>query len=1163
VRVIVPGDPDASALVRRIESHDPDEIMPQDPDKKLSAEQIAMLREWVRQGAEFRDHWAFEKPLKPAPPQVDDAGWCRNEIDHFVLARMQKAGLRPSPNAGRRQLIRRATLDLTGLLPTTQEVDDFVADSAADAYERLIDRLLNASRYGEHRARYWMDYARYGDTQGLHTDAYQSRWPYRDYVIKAFNADMPYDQFTREQLAGDLLPPTHVDELTATGFVRCGIATGEGGTIIEELRVNLARERTEMYGAVYLGLTTGCAACHDHKYDPFTQRDFYALSAFFNNIAEKSSCDDRIDWPPNIHVPTAAKREAHDAVLAQKAAVLQKLAMRRAAAGRLISEWLATGGPKAVSSEGLELRLRLDEGVDREVRNSAPDAALNAFTSTGPPPQWGEETWLWPTFRLETNTKLNLDTIGDVDTKDAFSWGGWIKPRNVPGGKSWNTKAGALISRMDPGNSFRGWELYYNADDSLTVQLIHTHPANMLSLATVGTTETRDPFQLHEGHHGGTPRNITLPRGNWRHVFVTYDGSAKAVGIKIYINGLEQKVKVVKDTLTESIRSKADTWLGQRHNSSPMQGTAYQDIRLYRRALTADEVGRMMREDVAAEIVAAKPQQQDWTADERRIVEDAYFKRIDPVSRDLREQLPALNNRLVQLQKGGAIALICREKPGAAYADVLDRGVFNARNERVRPDVPHFLPPMPPDAPRNRLGLANWTVSPDNPLTARVTVNRMWQEVFGVGLATTVGDLGIVGERPSHPKLLDWLAVDFVEHGWQVKRLYKKILLSAAYMQSADADEDAVARDLDNRLLARGARYRLDAEVLRDLALQTSGLLVEKIGGPSVKPYQPASIWEGSYGRSATYPQGHGANLYRRSLYTYQKRMAPPPNMGAFDATDRSAVCVRRQRTNTPLAALVLMNDPQFVEAARVLGKRTLSGGDSDDSRIDSLARAVLSRPFTTVEARVMRAALTRFRQQLVATSAGDIAALLSVGESASKSSASPRNVASLTTGKPATAAVHTSGRPPSLATDGIVDRNGYWEMDAASGKPTWWQVDLLTATDVGCVVVVGYPDNSRYYGFTVETSLDGKSWELVADRRDNTELSTYEGNLCQFTRRPTRYIRINQVNNSANSGRHLVEVMAYAEAPSAKAAGLETVEQAVWMMMASTIMNCDDAINK
>lgn len=1167
--VIVPGDPDGSDLVRRIESHDPDELMPQDADKRLSKQQITLLREWVRQGAEFRDHWAFEKPVRHELPAVKDAAWPQNDIDHFVLARLESEGLKPNAAATRRQLIRRVSLDLTGLLPTIAEVDAFVADSADDAYEKVVDRLLASPRYGEHRARFWMDYARYGDTQGLHVDNYQSRWPYRDYVIKAFNADMPYDQFTREQLAGDLMTPNRVDQLIATGLIRCSIASGEGGAIIEDLKVNLARERAEMYGAVYLGLTTGCAACHDHKYDPLTQRDFYQLTAFFNNLTEKASCDDRADWPPNIRVPAEANRAAYDAVLTKKADVLRQMAARRARAGELIAAWLSAGGPQPVANDGLELHLRLDEDYQegspesKILHNSAPNAAPATYTTEGPTPHWGEDTNLWRSLRLETNTRVSLGKLGDFEKDEAFSCGGWIKPRNVPGGAGWNTKQGALIAKMNKVKKHRGWNIFYTGGP-LHIQLINSYPANMISIETVGTTEYRSPFWPPEGSHGGTNPNDTLPRGSWKHVFFTYDGSGKAAGVKVYINAIQQKVKVAHDSLTDSIRTDAPLWLGRRHDGDQMQASAYQDMRIYRRCLTPEEVARLPREDIAAEIVKAAPSAK-WTDDQRKIVEDVFFTRFDDPSKAFAAQLPALDAELVKLAAKGPITLICREKPGIAYADILTRGAYGARKQRVRADVPHFLPGLPAGSVRDRLALAEWTVSADNPLTARVTVNRMWQEVFGIGISETSEDLGIVGARPSHAQLLDWLAVDFVDSGWQVKRLYKSIVMSAVYRQTTNASREALARDPKNQLLARGPRFRMEGEMLRDTALQASGLLVEKLGGASVKPYQPAGVWEaGSYGGSNTrvYRQDHGASLYRRSIYTFCKRMEPMPNVEAFDTKDRSATCVRRQRTNTPLAALVLMNDPQYLEAARHLGKRALAA-DGDAARIDFLGNILLSRPFDATEKGVLLTALQQFRDDLGSDS-GRAISLLSVGESPRPGQAGKaEKINSLTTGKPATASAHLGSNVATIATDGVIDTNRYWEMDAAAGKPVWWQVDLEAPTEVARVVVVGYYGNARYYGFAVETSLDGQTWDMVADWRKNTQPATAAGYVCRFEPRPVRYIRVYQTHNSANSGRHLVEVMAYGKDPAGSPAATPLIEEAVWMLMATTAMNSDETINK
>ena len=544
VKAIVPGDPDHSELVLRIESHDPDERMPKNSDKRLTPDQIKLLREWIRQGAEFRDHWAFERPVKAELPDVKDKAWGKNAIDAFVLAKLEAENLHPNAEADRRTLIRRVTLDLTGLLPTPEEADAFVADGDPDAYEKVVDRLLASPRYGEHRARYWMDYSRFGDTCGLHVDNYNSRWPYRDYVIHAFNANKHFDDFTREQLAGDLLPPDDVDQLVATGFVRNGISSGEGGTIIEELRCNNKRERVEAFGAVFMGMSTGCAVCHDHKYDPLTTRDFYSLTAFFNNIAEKSSSDDRGDWPPNILVPKAENRAAYNAVLAKKAAIERQLeAFDRQLPQRLIA-WQAKGGhAQAVSQEGLSLRLRLDEtskgnGADPFLlHNSAPQANPPVITATGSKPLWGEETWLWPSFRMDSNTLVSLGKVGDVDSDQAFSCGMWVRPRNVPAG-DWGHSNGALISSMDIQKKYKGWDIYYSGGP-VEVQLIGQWPDDCIQIDSIGGP-SHSPFYSPEGLNGDVNDGVALSRGMWHHICFTYDGSGKAAGLKLYVDGSPQ-----------------------------------------------------------------------------------------------------------------------------------------------------------------------------------------------------------------------------------------------------------------------------------------------------------------------------------------------------------------------------------------------------------------------------------------------------------------------------------------------------------------------------------------------------------------------------------------------------------------------------------------------
>jgi len=1008
---IVPWHPEQSELIKRIESKDPHHLMPQSEQgeaKPMRAADIAILKEWIKEGGVYRPHWAFEKPARPAlPSNAKGNGWARTPIDAFVLARLNKEGLHPSTEADKETLIRRVTLDLTGLLPTPAETQAFVGDKSPQAYEQLVDRLLASQSFGETRARYWLDYARYADTYGLHYDNSRDIWPYRDYLIRAFNSNKPFDQFAMEQIAGDLMPAKNLDPLIASGYVRLGVSSNEGGAIPEELRANIARERTEAYGAAFMGLTVGCAVCHDHKYDPTTQEDFYALSAFFNNMEEKPYNDDRPAWTPVVRIPKPENQQAYDAVWAKRSELVEHMRSLQLKDHELVANWLSSRQnlPQPVSTDKLVMRLRLDEGGGDELKNGAPHAQPASFPIGKAKPQWGETTWLWPDFRMETSSRILLGQMGDYERNQAFSSGGWfmmrIGPNYTLGGAS-----GTLISKMDASAHNRGWDLSV-AKGIVSVELVNQGPKDLAQ--NKDKKPVKDP-ELKEQFPFPTPQDLTAkdltankpkeqldedkkraeedkrkaekenlaakgkpkppaPKpevdatllvairvstvaqmpldGNWRHVFFTYDGSGKASGVKIYINGAPVATKVVADTLGgATIRTPAPMELGLRYpEANPARETRYQDIRLYDRALTGEEARRLPFEDYAAELTG-KPSTH-WSADEFHSVSDYYFDRVDQNARDIHREMGQLEARLQELSKGGDLTGVSWEKPSIPYAHILSRGVYSARLERVSANTPHFLPPLPAGEPHNRLALAKWTVSADNPLTARVTVNRMWSELFGAGLVETTEDFGIMGQRPSNPELLDWLAVEFREGGWNIKHMYKQMVMSAAYRQSAKATSEQLAKDPKNLLLSRGPRFRMDAEELRDVALQSSGLLVSKIGGPSVKGYQPPNVWEQvSYPSSDTvkYIQQHGDALYRRSLYTYWKRMAPMPDMDAFDAPMRDVVCTRRQRTNTPLQALVTMNDVQWVEAARGLATRVIhEGGKQSDQRVRLMSEILLA----------------------------------------------------------------------------------------------------------------------------------------------------------------------------------------------------------------------------
>ncbi len=961
---IVRGNPDKSPLVQRIESKDPKERMPPaEAHRTLKPDQIALLRRWVKEGAVYQEHWAFIAPKRPTVPETKNRQWARNALDGFILDRLEKEGLTPSDEADKPTLIRRVTYDLTGLPPTPEEVQAFVSDGSPDAYEKVVDRLLASPRYGEHRAHYWLDVARYGDTQGLHLDNFRSVWPYRDYVIKSYNKNKRFDDFIKEQIAGDMLPAKTLDSIVASAFLRAGISSGEGGALIEELRVNNKRERAEAFGAAFLGLTTGCAVCHDHKFDPITRNDFYRLTAFFNNLTENPSNDDREDWPPFIRVPKENDRPAYEQILANRSALEHQISQRRVHARELVIAWIKDSQAKAqpVSAEGLQIHLPFNEQNGVTFVNSAPSATLKTVSASESPVIWGEGILLWSYMRMDTTTRLDLPEGGDVEGNQPFTIAFWLRPDLRPlESKDPKQPSGVILARADSKQGSRGWQLRIN-QRKLAFALAHdaTHSA--------ATIETKD---------------VALIEGRWNHIVASYSGSGKAAGMKLYIDGRPQNIKVVKDTLIGSIRTSAPMTFGRiSPDGDPLRQSAFQDFRFYGRELAPEEASRLPFEDYVSEIVR-KPLS-TWSDDEFKVVSDFYFAQRDTETRSLSAQLPALNSELDALSKDGAISIVSEESPGLAYADMLTRGVYNARTERVRPAVPHFLPPLPDGVFPDRLGLAEWTVSLENPLTARVTVNRMWQEIFGTGIVETTEDFGVMGARPSHPELLDWLAVDFRDSGWDVKRFYKQLVLSATYRQSGRVTQQLAEKDPKNRLLARGPRFRMDSEMLRDTALAASGLLVEKIGGPSVKPYQPPGIWDGSHDASNTrkYVQDHGDALYRRSLYTFWKRMATMPDMDTFDSPVRDAACTRRQRTDTPLQALLTMNEPLRLEASRKLAERLIHQSSKTDDRLDYLGRVLLARGWSSREKTVLETALTRFESTYCKDPAG-ASRLLNVGES-------------------------------------------------------------------------------------------------------------------------------------------------------------------------------------
>ena len=789
-----------------------------------------------------------------------------------------------------------------------------------------------------------------------------------------------------------------------------------------------------------MGLTVGCAVCHDHKFDPTTQHDFYALSAFFNNIDEKPFNDDRPVWAPVVRIPKAQNQDAYNRVLAQRSAVQTKMNEMRRTSHDLVTQWLAShnNAPHPVATNDLVLRLRLDEGNGEELNNSAPNANRASFHTSTLKGEWGETTWLWPDFRMQSSTRVLLDQTGDYEANQTFSSGGWFMFRSAPFHPG---SFGTLISKMDSTQHDRGWEL--SADDGfLSVALVNEMSKNPISGAQTKQStkkgqrekkkEPKEPFSYPSPQDlskndltpnkppeqkraeeaaakkdkakatkkpkaEGPPQDMTpnvairvvsltpLPLdGAWKHIFFTYDGSGRASGIKIFVNGKPIPSRVVTDNLGgATIRTQAPMQLGWRNpEEHPAKEARYQDIRLYARVLGPDEVERLPFEDYAAEIASHPPSA--WKEDQWHVMSEFYLNHVDSSFQAIQREIAPLEKQLDRLSIGGDLTQVSWEKPSRAYAHVLTRGVYTARTVRVVADTPHFLPPLPPGELRNRLALAKWTTSSANPLTARVTVNRMWYELFGNGIVETTEDFGIMGQRPTHPELLDWLAVEFRESGWDIKHMYKLMVMSAVYRQSAKSNPQQLAKDPRNLRLSHGPRFRMDAEMLRDIALQSSGLLVERIGGPSVKPYQPPNIWEEvSYPTSDTlhYVQDHGDALYRRSMYTYVKRMASPPNMDAFDAPMRDVVCTRRQRTDTPLQALETMNDVQWVEVARILAQRVIHEAGPDlHQRINRMSELLLARDPSPPMAAALETSLQQM-QQHYAKDAKAAHSLVEIGE--------------------------------------------------------------------------------------------------------------------------------------------------------------------------------------
>ncbi len=931
----IPGKPDESEIIRRILSTDPETVMPTpESHKSLTAAQKELLRVWIAEGAEYQGHWAFLPPIKSELPQVRNNAWIRNPIDRFVLSELERKGLEPSPESELRALLRRVCLDLTGLSPTPEEVERVLSDSSPERYENYVDELLKRPEWGEHRGRHWLDYARYADTHGIHFDNFREMWSYREWVINAFNRNLPFDQFTIEQLAGDLLPNADLDQRIATGFNRCNITTSEGGAIDEEYKVLYTRDRVETTGQVWLGLTVGCAVCHDHKFDPISQQEFYQLAAFFNNTTQKAMDGNIKDTPPIIPVPRIEERSRFLELEPLIEQANNTLASRRSSARQPFDGFITKPDERDKQSwqslpakESLETHIPLSNsdvkwfGVIHQNQWRQLPLQQDATLVAG---RVSDLAW-------QVKDSFPSLPVGDFERDQPLTLALWVKPVS-------DNQGGSLIARMDEANNHRGWDVWAE-NGTVGMHMVHNWPEN--AIKTVSKTK--------------------LSATRWQHVAISYDGSSKADGVKIYIDGKETAKNIASNKLTETVKTSVPLTIGRRSSASASTGAQLQDIRMYRKVLDEKEIMQLF-EIPRRQYVFAKQNRSNEETDE---LYSWYLINYDSEFPQLSENVQKLVTEKNEIQKRGTIAHVMNEAKESPKAFVLMRGDYDKRGQEVKPATPKVLPPMLEDMPANRLGLAKWLLHPSHPLTTRVTVNRFWQEVFGTGLVGSSGDFGVTGQMPTHPELLDYLATNFRDDSWNVKNLFRSIVTSATYRQSASATAEKLAFDPTNKWLARGPRFRMDAEVIRDTALFTSGLLVKKIGGPSVRPYQPPGVWEavampGSNTRDYVADKGEG--LYRRSLYTFLKRSAPPPNMEVFNATAREVCTVKRERTNTPLQALVTLNDIQFVEAARTLASKTLldkSLGTDSSTRVQSIANKILSRPFRAEELGVVLASLT------------------------------------------------------------------------------------------------------------------------------------------------------------------------------------------------------------
>lgn len=953
---IVPGKPDHSEIIWRISADDEDDRMPPvDSGNTLSEGEKQLIRRWVEEGAEWKKHWSFEPVRRPELPEVSDKEWCRNGIDYFVLARLDGEGLRPAPEADRATLIRRLSLDLIGLPPTSAEVDAFLRDRSPNAYEKLVDRLLDSPRYGEAMALPWLDAARYADTDGYQNDGPRYMWRWRDWVIDAYNRNKPFDEFTIEQLAGDLLPDPTLDQIIATGFNRNHRYNSEAGLVFEEFLLENAVDRVDTTSTVWMGLTMGCARCHDHKYDPISTKEYYQLLAYFNNVPESGRARKFGNSEPLVVAPT----EDQSAELAAKDEALHRTEMRLAAAEYRIDydqkRWESTAAVRANEGKLLGRGLTAAYGFDGK------DQGVSV--ATGQP--WFGSGRFGTAATFDGESRFALDEKFHFAAEERFSLSFWVKPDAV--------REGVILSNQKDRIQKKG--IVAKLDEGKVQFFIISS-----WIAGVAAIETEEKIQP----------------GDWRHVTLVNEGLMSANGMKIYLDGEIAQTRQLYNSISNLNPAAKDGLfqIGGSFHEADFKGKV-DELRIYHRSLWEDEIAILAEALPVREIARRPPSRRSASA--RNKIRSYFLENVaaEPI-RTLAEDVFSLRVDRREYHDSLPTTMVMREMVPRKETFIRTRGVYHQLGERVERKLPEVFPQPKEGLSADRLGFARWLVSGKHPLTGRVAVNRYWLKYFGKGLVKTAEDFGLQGDWPSHPRLLDWLADEFVRLDWDIKAMQKLIVTSATYRQSSRVLRETLERDPENLLYARGLRQRLSAHTLRDQALAVSGLLEGRIGGASVKPYQPDKLWENL--SNMEYVQSQGEDLYRRSLYTHWKRTLPPPTMAILDAADRENCRVSPQRTNTPLQALTTLNEKVFVEAARNLGQRILlQGGDSMVDQIEFAFRSVASRYPTSKELALLTDAYGQYREAF----AGDEEAarqLIAVGESEPDPSLAPIALAAATT---------------------------------------------------------------------------------------------------------------------------------------------------------------------